>query len=264
MLKAGARIHVLERYMNTAEGISRKDDTLPGRFLREGRGCDARQRTVPLQPMLNAYYQLRGYDFRGIPNKKCLKTLGIEPKWEFGADERSLPFRMVSPGGKPIKRLYLAIMFWFVGRAIQAAARVDKTVREAFDTLPDGFTFALIVAPDGPAMVVGKDRSGKVRYLGTDTQRRLIDMRMTIKNIEAAMLLFTFQESTALAVARDRLVVDGDIPAACTVVRVLDTVEVFLLPKILASLAVKRYPQWPISRKIAGRVLIYLRAVTGL
>jgi hypothetical protein len=113
-------------------------------------------------------------------------------------------------------------------------------------------------------MVVGKDRNGKVRYLGADTQSRLIDMRMTIKNIEAAMLLFTFQEATALAVARDRLVVDGDIPAACTVVRVLDAVEVFLLPKILASLAVRRYPQWPFFRKITGRALIYLRAVTGL
>ena len=28
-LKAGDRIHVLERYMNIREGISRKDDTLP-------------------------------------------------------------------------------------------------------------------------------------------------------------------------------------------------------------------------------------------
>jgi predicted lipid carrier protein YhbT len=89
-------------------------------------------------------------------------------------------------------------------------------------------------------------------------------MRMTLKNIEAAMLLFTFREPTALAVARDRLVVDGDISAACTVVRVLDTVEVFLLPKILASLAVKRYPRWPFLRKYVGRALIYLRAVTGL
>ena len=34
-LEAGDRIHVLERYMNTREGISRKDDTLPARFLKE-------------------------------------------------------------------------------------------------------------------------------------------------------------------------------------------------------------------------------------
>jgi len=146
---------------------------------------------------------------------------------------------------------------------VQAAARVDKQVRRTFDDIPDGFTFALTVAPDGPAMVIGKDRNGKVKYLGSDTTKRFIDLRLTIKNMEAAMLLFTFQEPTVLAVARDRMIVDGDIPAACAVVRILDMVEVFLLPKILASLAVRRYPQWSFVRKTMGRVLIYLRAVVG-
>jgi hypothetical protein len=39
---------------------------------------------------------------------------------------------------------------------------------------PTGFTFALNVAPDGPAMVVGKDKAGKVRYLGTNTKQRYV------------------------------------------------------------------------------------------
>ncbi len=263
MLRAGARIHVLERYMNSAEGISRKDDTLPRRFLSEGRGCDAKKRTVPLQPMLDAYYRRRGYDPHGIPTDKTLKRLGINPKWNISSDPRLDHFKMVSPGGKPVKRLYLSIMLWFMGRAIQAAARVDREVRQAFDTIPNGFTFALNVAPDGPAMVVGKDKAGKVRYLGANTQQRYLDLKLTLKNIETAILLFTFQESTVTATARDRLFVDGEIPAACSVVRILDMVEVFLLPKRLASLAVRRYPQWPPFRKYVGRVLIYLRAVLG-
>ncbi|MBR9987567.1 MAG: aldehyde ferredoxin oxidoreductase family protein [Desulfosarcina sp.] len=264
MLKAGARIHVLERTMNTGEGISRKDDTLPRRFLTEGRGCDAKKRTVPLQPMLDAYYRLRGYTPHGIPTEKTLRRLGINPKWDMRTDPRLDDFKMVSPGGKPVKRLYLSIMLWFMGRAIQAAARVDREVREAFDAIPDGFTFALTVAPDGPALVVGKDKAGKVRYLGANTKERYIDLKLIIKNIEAAILLFTFQEATVTAVARDRLIVDGEGPAACTVVRILDMVEVFLLPKRLASLAVRRYPQWPPSRKYVGRALIYLRALVGL
>jgi len=264
MLKAGARIHVLERTMNTGEGISRKDDTLPRRFLTEGRGCDAKKRTVPLQPMLDAYYRLRGYDSHGIPTEKTLKRLGIKPKWDMVTDPRLDYFKMVSPGGKPVKRFYLSIIFWFMGRAIQAAARVDREVRKAFDAIPYGFTFALTVVPDGPAIVVGKDKTGKVRYLGANAKQRYIDLKLTIKNIEAAILLFTFQESTVTAAARDRLIVDGEFSAACTVVRILDMVEVFLLPKRLASLAVRRYPQWPPFRKYVGRVLIYLRAVVGL
>ncbi|PKL37794.1 MAG: aldehyde ferredoxin oxidoreductase [Spirochaetae bacterium HGW-Spirochaetae-1] len=75
--KAGERVHVLERYMNTREGISRKDDTLPRRLLTEGRKCDAGEKTVPLEPMLKKYYRLRGYDANGIPKKRTLRRLGI-------------------------------------------------------------------------------------------------------------------------------------------------------------------------------------------
>jgi len=80
MLKAGRRIHVLERYMNTREGISRKDDTLPGRLLNEARANDPKHRTVPLEKMLPKYYRVRGYDSNGIPKDRTLKRLSIEKK----------------------------------------------------------------------------------------------------------------------------------------------------------------------------------------
>ncbi|HMA66385.1 MAG TPA: aldehyde ferredoxin oxidoreductase C-terminal domain-containing protein, partial [Desulfosalsimonadaceae bacterium] len=78
--KAGERVHVLERYMNTREGISKKDDTLPRRLLTEGRRCDAGEHTVPLEPMLRKYYRMRGYDENGIPREKTLRRLGIAAK----------------------------------------------------------------------------------------------------------------------------------------------------------------------------------------
>jgi len=79
-LKMGERVHVLERYMNTREGISKKDDTLPLRLLTEGRKCDAVERTVPLEKMLKKYYKLRGFDSNGVPQRRTLKRLGIEIK----------------------------------------------------------------------------------------------------------------------------------------------------------------------------------------
>lgn len=79
-IKAGRRIHVLERYMNTREGISRKDDTLPQRFLAEGRHCDPQQRTVPLEKLVDSYYKARGFDENGIPKDRTLKRLKIEKK----------------------------------------------------------------------------------------------------------------------------------------------------------------------------------------
>ncbi len=76
-LKAGERIHVLERYMNTREGISREDDTLPGRFLNEGREDDPLHRTLNLEKMLDKYYKTRGFDRQGVPTERTLKRLGI-------------------------------------------------------------------------------------------------------------------------------------------------------------------------------------------
>ncbi|MCD6582758.1 MAG: aldehyde ferredoxin oxidoreductase family protein [Desulfuromusa sp.] len=76
-LKAGDRIHVLERYMNTREGITHKDDSLPGRMLNEGRICDPKKRTVPLENMLRRYYKIRGYDRNGLPTARTLRNLGI-------------------------------------------------------------------------------------------------------------------------------------------------------------------------------------------
>jgi len=77
-LEAGERITVLERYMNTQEGISRVHDTLPDRLLKEGRKSDAEARTVPIEKLRSRYYKKRGYDDNGIPTAKTLNRLGIQ------------------------------------------------------------------------------------------------------------------------------------------------------------------------------------------
>jgi aldehyde:ferredoxin oxidoreductase len=78
--RAGERIHVLERYINTREGISREDDTLPSRFLDEGRKNDPSETTLNLERMLSEYYKRRGFDSRGIPTDTILKKLGIQKR----------------------------------------------------------------------------------------------------------------------------------------------------------------------------------------
>jgi aldehyde:ferredoxin oxidoreductase len=77
-MKAGERIHILERYMNTREGITVKDDTLPARMLKEGRKNDPKGRVVPLTEMLKNYYRIRSYDDNGIPTADLMKKLSID------------------------------------------------------------------------------------------------------------------------------------------------------------------------------------------
>lgn len=77
LLEAGERIHILERLMNTREGISRKDDTLPDRMLFECMQDDPAEKTVPLEQMLDKYYKKRGYHLDGTPTQSTLNRLQI-------------------------------------------------------------------------------------------------------------------------------------------------------------------------------------------
>ncbi len=80
LLRAGERIHMLERRLNTGEGIRRKDDTLPQRLLNEYREGDFDQSKLPLNEMLPLYYTVRGYDEEGVPLAARLVSLGIIDK----------------------------------------------------------------------------------------------------------------------------------------------------------------------------------------
>lgn len=169
----------------------------------------------------------------------------------------------IRPGTKLVKKSYVFVMLLIVGRAIEAAAKVDESVKKIFADLPDRFTFYLGVAPGGPYMVVGKDRDGNVKYLGWNLYGRKINLGLKIQNIESAVKVFTFQESTAQAFAYDRFIVEGNLSQALAVVRVIDIVEVHLLPKVIARLAVKRYPKWselsPVKKHL-NRIRIYLKS----
>ena len=79
VLKIGERIINTERAFNIREGLTRKDDTLPDRMLKEpmpdgpGKG-----QVVRLDIMLDDYYRFRGWDKdSGLPTKKKLIELGL-------------------------------------------------------------------------------------------------------------------------------------------------------------------------------------------
>jgi hypothetical protein len=174
-----------------------------------------------------------------------------------------LHYREVSPGRSHFKKAYLSINLWFMGRAIQGASRVDGQVRRELGGLPQNFTFALGVVPRGPYMVIRKRGKDGARYIGRKIDAQQVDLTMTFKHLEAAFQTFTFRENTPTSFARDRFVVDGEVAYACPVARILDIVQIYLLPKPIAKLAVKRYPRWPLGRKLVNRSRIYWRSVIG-
>ena len=79
MKEIGFRILTLERMFNVREGISRKDDYLPARLLKEPLPDGPHKgATVPMDELLNEGYEAFGWDVEtGIPKTETLEALGI-------------------------------------------------------------------------------------------------------------------------------------------------------------------------------------------
>lgn len=73
LIEIGERIFTLERLFNIREGLLRQQDTLPERFLKE----PLEGRTVPLEQLLNEYYQVRNWDNTGVPTEEALNKLKL-------------------------------------------------------------------------------------------------------------------------------------------------------------------------------------------
>ena len=262
--QCGRRVHILERYMNTLRGVNAEQDTLPARFLQEGKTNHSDESIVPIASLVQRYYRLKGYDRRGIPKPFTLRKMGIHPPEGQAAGARAPEpkIQRLRPKRQRFSEMYCTVLLWFLGRAAAAASRYDEETAGEFASLPEGFSFALQAGEFGPAMVLERDENGMGRYLG-GTGYLLdhpVDLKIQIRTLAAAMLLFTFRESTATSQARDRMVADGPIPATCTVVRILNQVEILILPKLIARLAVKRYRKPP--RLMRKRLRIYGAALT--
>lgn len=77
----GERIVNLERLFIAREGITRRDDSLPRRFLEEPmqQSGPSTGSVIELEPMLDEYYRFRGWDpVTGLPTKEKLRELGLE------------------------------------------------------------------------------------------------------------------------------------------------------------------------------------------
>jgi aldehyde:ferredoxin oxidoreductase len=83
LMTVGERVCNLERAFNAREGITRRDDVLPQRFMEEplpdGQYKGELLSKDVLEKMLDKWYELRGWDKKtGIPTIEKLKELDLE------------------------------------------------------------------------------------------------------------------------------------------------------------------------------------------
>ena len=78
MSETGERIFNLKRLYNIRLGLRRKDDDLPERILSTPRRDEGTGDYTPcLEPMLDEYYRVRGWDDDGVPKPETMVRLGL-------------------------------------------------------------------------------------------------------------------------------------------------------------------------------------------
>lgn len=139
-----------------------------------------------------------------------------------------------------LQRVYVALMLEVVGRGLVSTSYIDEEVQKEISGLPVGFHLQMVVLPDG-ARFTAKVIEGGHLELVSDFQGKP-DLTIKFKHVSHAFLVLSFQEGTARAFANDRMVADGEVSHAIRLVRCLDKMEALILPKLVAQMAVKRYP----------------------
>lgn len=229
LLHAGKRINKLERWMNVQMGMIPEDDSLPDRFTKEKNTAYPGKNTiVPIHKMVKRYYRLRRYTNTGGPAADDLvRLMKINPS-----------SKMLKKKNHLLKTIYCSLVLTVLGWFIPHIACGKSSVREVVSNFPLNFSFRLGVWPDGPSVAFSRkdDRLKKI----TD-KNQTVAMTVYLKSIEAAWLLFSFQESTCQSEANNRLAVIGDLPDTCTFIRLMDKVEILLLPRFIAKKAVKKW-----------------------
>jgi len=75
LMKIGERIFNLQRAINVKRGVSRCDDRIPSRIFEKAHP----KHLIPsLEPMLDEYYEVRGWTTDGKPTREKLLELGLE------------------------------------------------------------------------------------------------------------------------------------------------------------------------------------------
>lgn len=170
--------------------------------------------------------------------------------------------RRIKPMAFQARRLYVEVMFQVMGQALQAISEVDREVQSEARGLPNGFIFEMMVMPDGPSLVVEHVGAGAFRYHSGEPPRD-VNVSIQFKHIAHAFLVLSFQEKTSTAFANDRMLVNGDVGHAVRMTRILNRLEAFILPKLIASRAIKEYPEdLKLPTKVISAARIYLKVAT--
>lgn len=151
---------------------------------------------------------------------------------------------------RPRYNVQLAVvrtMFPLLAGLLEAGSEVDTIVRSEVATLPNGFVFGMSIfgSPERLRLRVDGSRLVQLDPATAPTP----DLDIVFKHLGVAFLVVSFQESTALAFARNRMVVHGDTALAMRMTRCLDRMQAVTLPGPVARRALKAVPEFEFAER---------------
>lgn len=160
------------------------------------------------------------------------------------------------------QKAYVALMIDTIARALISASQVDGELKDEVAGFPVDFTLQMMVLPKGSSFTLQVQADKSLKRLDNFTGKP--DLSVKFKHLTHAFLVFSFQESTSRAFANDRMIADGEVSYAIRLVRCLNKLEALILPKLVAELAVKRYPaSLTLGEKASKAVQIYANVVSS-
>jgi len=158
------------------------------------------------------------------------------------------------------QRAFVATMFEVLGRLIVAGSAADPVVQRELDSFPEGYVIGFSVFGDTLSMRVA--RRGK-QFVPAPTGRKP-DLEIVFKHVSHAFALLSFQESSAVSYANDRMMSLGDVGLSMVFMRCLDRVQAVMLPPPIAALALKSLPVIPLGERLKTTAKTVSGLVRGL
>lgn len=104
----------------------------------------------------------------------------------------------------------------------------DPVIKKEILYLPDEFTIAVAAEKNGSYLVIKKDKKS-IYYYGYQSDPENIDLYLYFKDEEFAYQVLAAQEGIRQAFSEHKLIVEGDLEYAVSLIYILEIVEAYIM-----------------------------------
>lgn len=129
---------------------------------------------------------------------------------------------------KYLHHLIDKVILSLIGRSLIILADRDPKIAKELSYLPEKFNAAIAVENDGPYIILKKEKN-QVKYYGYQDCPENIDLKLYFKDEEFAYQVLAAKEGIRQAFSEHKLVLEGSLEFAVSVIYILEIVEAYIM-----------------------------------